>query len=66
MKSFGLLLFSQHLELLLTKVVLVVLVSSSGIGRNTARATQLAKIVSRMMISKGLMGTVQENTGQTW
>ena len=28
--------------------------SSSGMGRYTARATQLAKMVSRMMVSKGL------------
>lgn len=32
-------------------------------GRNTARAMQLAKIVSRIMISKGLMESDQENIG---
>lgn len=31
-----------------------VLLSSSGMGTYTARATQLAKMVSRMMVSKGL------------
>lgn len=45
----------------LTRVRLVELVSSSGMGRNTARATQLAKMVRRMMTSKGLVETVQEN-----
>lgn len=30
------------------------LLSSSGMGRYTARATQLAKMVSKMMVSKGL------------
>lgn len=44
----------------------MLLVSSSGMGRNTARAMQLAKIVSRIMISKGLMESDQENIGQTW
>lgn len=37
-----------------TKLLLVVLLSSSGIGKYTARATQLAKMANRIMISKGL------------
>ena len=39
-----------------TKLLLVLLLSSSGIGKYTARATQLAKMASKMMISKGLGG----------
>lgn len=38
----------------LTRPTLSVLLSSSGMGTYTARATQLAKMVSRMMVSKGL------------
>lgn len=38
----------------LTKPRFRVLLSSSGMGRYTARATQLAKMVSKMMVSKGL------------
>ena len=45
----------------LTRLLLVLLVSSSGIGMNTARATQLAKMVSRIIISNGLRGAVKEN-----
>lgn len=37
-----------------TKLLLVLLLSSSGMGKYTARATQLAKMASRIMISKGL------------
>lgn len=43
---------------------MVALLSSSGMGRNTAKATQLAKMVSRMMISKGLERTAQEDNNQ--
>lgn len=42
--------------LILTKLVFVLLLSSSGMGRNTAKAIQFAKIVNRMMISKVLDG----------
>lgn len=38
----------------LTRPTLSALLSSSGMGTYTARATQLAKMVSRMMVSKGL------------
>lgn len=38
----------------LTKLWLAVLESSSGKGMYTPRATQLAKMVKRMRISKGL------------
>lgn len=38
----------------LTRPTLSALLSSSGIGTYTARATQLAKMVSRMIVSKGL------------
>lgn len=37
-----------------TKLLLVLLLSSSGMGKYTARATQFAKMASRIMISKGL------------
>lgn len=39
---------------MLTRPRFRVLLSSSGMGRYTARATQLAKMVSKMMVSKGL------------
>ena len=39
----------------LTRPRFRVLLSSSGMGRYTARATQLAKMVSKMMVSKGLV-----------
>lgn len=42
--------------LILTNLVLVLLLSSSGMGRNTARAIQLAKMVNKMMISNVLDG----------
>ena len=38
----------------LTRPTFRVLLSSSGIGRYTASATQLAKMVRRMIVSKGL------------
>lgn len=38
----------------LTKLELVLLLSSSGMGRKTAKATQFAKMVNKMMISKVL------------
>lgn len=38
----------------LTRLLLVLFVSSSGIGMKTARATQFAKMVRRMIISNGL------------
>lgn len=38
----------------LTRPRFRVLLSSSGMGRYTARATQLAKMVSKMIVSKGL------------
>lgn len=53
------------LPLILTKFVLVLLLSSSGMGRNTARAMQFAKMVSRMMISKVLGGEAQDFNGNT-
>lgn len=34
--------------------------SSSGMGRNTAKATQFAKMVNKMMISKVLEGDAQD------
>lgn len=40
----------------LTRLALVLLLSSSGMGVNTAKATQFAKMVNRMMISKALDG----------
>lgn len=47
----------------LTRLVLVLLLSSSGMGRNTAKAIQFAKIVNKMMISKVLSGGgTQENS----
>lgn len=45
---------------ILTKLELVLLLSSSGMGRNTAKATQFAKMVSKMMISKVLVGETQD------
>lgn len=48
--------------LTLTKFVLVLLLSSSGMGRKTARAIQLAKMANRMMISKVLHGEAQDMT----
>lgn len=39
----------------LTRLRFRVLLSSSGIGRYTARATQLAKMVNKMIVSKGLV-----------
>ena len=53
------------LSLILTKLELVLLVSSSGIGRNTARATQFAKMVNKMMISKVLDGEAQDYNNNT-
>lgn len=38
----------------LTRPRFSLLLSSSGMGRYTASATQLAKMVSKMMVSKGL------------
>lgn len=38
----------------LTRPTFRELLSSSGMGRYKARATQLAKMVSKMMVSKGL------------
>lgn len=45
-----------------TKLALVLLLSSSGIGRNTARAIQLAKMVSKMIISNVLDGEVEDHS----
>lgn len=45
--------------LALTKRMLVLLLSSSGMGRNTAKATQFAKMVNKMMISNVLDGKSQ-------
>lgn len=47
-------------QCLFTKFKLVLLVSSSGMGRNTAKATQFAKMVNKMMISKVLEGDAQD------
>lgn len=47
--------------LILTKFALVLLLSSSGMGRNTARAIQFAKMVNKMMISKVLDKETQEH-----
>lgn len=52
--------------LILTKLELVLLLSSSGMGRNTAKATQLAKMVSKMMISKVLDGETQDRNNVTY
>lgn len=41
------------------------LLSSSGMGRNTARAIQFAKMVSRMMISNVLDKKAQEHNNNT-
>lgn len=46
--------------LILTKFELVLLLSSSGIGRKTARAQQLAKMVNKMIISKVLDEEAQD------
>lgn len=46
---------------ILTKLALVLLLSSSGMGRKTAKATQFAKMVSKMMISKVLDGETQDH-----
>lgn len=43
----------------LTRLALVLLLSSSGMGKNTAKATQFAKMVNRMIISKALEGGVR-------
>lgn len=43
----------------LTRLALVLLLSSSGMGKNTAKATQFAKMVNRMIISKALDGGVR-------
>lgn len=51
--------------LILTKFALVLLLSSSGMGRNTARAIQFAKMVSKMMISKVLDKETQEHNNNT-
>ena len=47
-------MYAQTRECWRTKLLLVLLLSSSGIGKYTARATQLAKMASRIMTSKGL------------
>jgi len=44
----------------LTRLLLVLFVSSSGIGMKTASATQFAKMVRRMMISNGLRDTFRK------
>lgn len=51
---------------ILTRLELVLLVSSSGMGRNTARATQFAKMVNKMMISKVLDGEAQDHNNSAW
>lgn len=51
--------------LILTKLELVLLLSSSGMGRNTAKAIQFAKIVNKMMISKVLNGLTQDYNNNT-
>lgn len=51
--------------LILTKLELVLLLSSSGMGRKTARATQFAKMVNKMMISKVLDGGAQDHDNNT-
>lgn len=48
-------------QCLFTKFKLVLLVSSSGMGRNTANAMQFAKMVNKMMISKVLEGDAQDH-----
>lgn len=57
----------QSVFLTLTRLALVLLLSSSGMGRNTAKATQFAKMVNRMIISKALhrgsQGRNEKNTG---
>lgn len=60
--AFNIIMISKHVRfLILTKLVLVLLLSSSGMGRNTAKAIQLAKMVSKMMISKVLDGKAQDH-----
>ncbi len=49
----------------LTKLELVLLLSSSGMGRNTARAIQFAKMVNKMMISKVLDRKTQDRNNKT-
>lgn len=44
----------------------MLLLSSSGMGRNTAKATQFAKMVNRMIISKALHGGSQGHNEKTW
>lgn len=46
--------------LILTKFMLVLLVSSSGMGMNTANAMQFEKMVNKMMISKVLGEETQD------
>lgn len=50
---------------ILTKLELVLLLSSSGMGRNTAKAIQFAKMVNKMMISKVLDGKTQDHNSNT-
>lgn len=50
---------------ILTKLELVLLLSSSGMGRNTAKAIQFAKMVNKMMISKVLDGEAQDHNNST-
>lgn len=50
---------------ILTKLELVLLLSSSGMGRNTAKAIQFAKMVNKMMISKVLDGETQDHNNST-
>lgn len=50
----------------LTRLALVLLLSSSGMGRNTAKATQFAKMVNRMIISKALHRGSQGRNEKTW
>lgn len=43
----------------------MLLVSSSGMGKNTARAIQFAKMVNKMMTSKVLEGEAQDHNNNT-
>lgn len=50
---------------ILTKLALVLLLSSSGMGKKTARAIQFAKIVNKIMISKVLKVEAQDHDNNT-
>lgn len=60
----ALLASEKYCVFILTKLELVLLLSSSGMGRKTAKAIQFAKMVSKIMISKVLDGETQDHNNR--